>query len=221
MATDQTGIFDAIGRQLFGFYSIVIIAVPLLDFLSSGPLLTDSTVGPAVVAIMAAFTVVANWLFQRRLEVVFYGQCDPGDSLWDELVLFTFTYISAIVLSALVLLAGSSLVLDTAVVPPVVHHVVAITASLAVIYSRRRDVFEFPSWLRTDSWGILDHLVLFGAVFLLTYGSLNSAFGPTGELLTAASLLCAITALGLRVTGAFSREVKQRPQMSGRNENRV
>jgi len=221
MTDDKTGIFDTIGRYLFIFYFILIVTIPLFNLLTSTPLLTDPTFGPAVIGVTAVVTVVTNWLFEKRLDVVFYGQRDRGDSIWDELVLFTFTYISAIVLSALVLLAGSSLLLDTAVVPPVAHHVAAITASVAVMYTRRRGVFDFPSWLRTDSWGILDHLVLFGAVFLLTYGSLNSVFSPTGELLTAASVLCAITALGLRVAGAFPETVTQRPQMSSRHENRA
>ncbi|WP_256392189.1 hypothetical protein [Natronoarchaeum rubrum] len=191
---------EKIGILFLGLWTTTLLAAPVYGTFFDGSVLSESQYALAVGLTAIAGAVVASTLFRPRLEACIHAD---EESIWNEVILYAATFVPAIVGTALVLVAVSSVATGESEAPLVVHLVVSTAVTVAFLVARRRGRVTYPDWIQATSWGLQDYTALSGAVFLLTYTYMNSVFGPTGGPLSAFAGLCAITAVLLRRAGAF------------------
>jgi len=209
-ASNMTGdhpdrsVVDSLGIAILSMYSLTILSAPVFSTRFGGYLPEDAGFLTAIIITSVIGALVLTTAFRHHV-IHFTDKATTDDrSVWNEVVLYTLTYIPVTIISGLLislLTAAWSATPDTVLL---LHHALATGLTVVLLFFRRKGQIEYPHWIQVHSWGARDYVALFGGTFLLTYAYMTSAFGPTSALLVPFSLFCATVLVVLRWAGAFT-----------------
>ena len=197
-------IVDSLGVAILGMYSLTILSAPLFSTRFGGYIPEDMGFLTAIITTSVIGTLVLTTVFRNRVIRFAYRSPTDGRSVWNEVVLYTFTYVPVAIISGLIISLLTATWSATPDLMLILHHALATGLTVGLLSLRRIGRIEYPNWIQVSSWGTQDYVALFGGTFFLTYAYMTSAFGPTGVLLVPFSLLCATGIVILRWTGAFT-----------------
>lgn len=207
---NQSFTLDRSAMIVFGTYGITMIVAPLYPGIfnklaPAAPEYLLSVLGTATLATMILLSIQLS-----NVRSLFYAPLESGDSIWNELILYSFSYVFFLIATSLAVMLTEFVLFGSAEVPFIVHHLIPTSITIASLYLRRKGVIKYPTWLQAREWRLHEYVVLFGAVFMLTYTSLSPVFGPTAGALSVVSVFCGGGAVALRLSGVFSSNRQQR-----------
>lgn len=199
----ESSFIDLLGVAILSMYSVTIFFTPMFSNWFEGYLPEDTAFLITVTTTAVIGSLVIVTVFRSRIIQFIYKPTDCGQSIWNEIVLYTLTYIPIIIVTGLLISLLAIAWSPTPDAISIIHQTLATGLTVGLLSFRRKGKIEFPNWLQVESWGTRDYITLFGGIFFLTYVYMNTAFGPTGALLVPFSLFCATLFVVLRWTGTF------------------